>query len=100
MPLWRVQCQEIQGDKVSTKNAEKKALELRQQRAETEKAELELKVQQQRTKRQTREHKREFNYDPEARGVFHLIGQVDGTSCSYWADRIQRYAHLHPGKPI
>jgi len=82
------------------KNAEKKELELRQQRAETRKAELELQTQEQRTKRYTREHKHDYKYDPEARGVFHLIGAVDSTSTAYWADRIQRYAHLHPGKPL
>lgn len=83
-----------------TKNAEKKELELRQQRAETLKAELELKGQKQRAKRYTREHRNAYKYDPEARGVFHFTGQVDGASCSYWADRITRYATLHPGKPI
>jgi ATP-dependent Clp protease protease subunit len=83
-----------------TKNSEKKELELRQQRAETRKAELELEIQQQRTQRATRDHRHDYEYDPEGRGVFHLIGAVDSTSCAYWADRIQRYAHLHPGEPI
>lgn len=82
------------------KSQEKKDLELRQQRAETIKAELELKVQQQRTQRYTRDHRNEYKYDPESRGVFHLIGAVDGSTTAYWADRIQRYAHLHPSKPI
>ena len=80
--------------------AEKKELELRQQRAETKKSELELKEQRRRDKRQAREHRNKYEYDPEANGVFHLIGAVTPESCAYWGDKIQRYAHLHPGKPL
>lgn len=82
------------------KSSEKKELELRQQRAETIKAELELEQQRLRNERYTRDHRNDFEYDPESRGIFHLIGQVDGLSCQLWADRIQRYAHLNPSKPI
>lgn len=82
------------------KNAEKKELELRQQRAETLKAELEAQDARRRNKRLAREHRNKHTYDPESRGVFLLHGRVDDVSCAYWGERIQRYAHLNPGKPI
>lgn len=84
----------------TTTKAEKKVLELRQQRAETEKAELELKETRRRNKRYKREHDKKFKYDPDARGVFHFQGVVTDVSCSVWGDKVQEYAHLNPGKPI
>ena len=85
--------------KAATK-AEKKALELRQQRAETKKAELELRETKRRDKRYAREHKVKYKGDEEHSGVFHLIGGVNAETCAYWGDKILRYARLNPGKPI
>lgn len=80
--------------------AEKRELELRKARAETEQAELELKEQRRRDKRYTREHRVKYHGDEEFKGVFHLIGGVTAENCAYWGEKIGRYARLHPGKPI
>lgn len=85
---------------MSKKSAAVKELELRQQKAETEKAELEAKDARRRNKRLAREHRVKYKYEPTARGVFYLTGRVDDTWCAYWGDQVQRYAHLNPSKPI
>lgn len=77
-------------------NIEKKELELRKLRAETTQAEAESEAESLRLLRLKRTHAEEFDYKPEARGVFHFIGNVDSMSCAYFAEQVQRYAHLNP----
>jgi ATP-dependent protease ClpP protease subunit len=80
--------------------SEKKGLELRKLRAETEQAELEAEQERLRTIRQRRDHAEAFDYKPEARGVFHFTADVNAASCAYLADQVERYAHLNEGAPI
>ena len=81
-------------------NAEKKELELRKLRAETVQAEAEAEQESLRLERQRRAHKEEFEYKPEARGVFHFTTDVNTASCAFFADQVSRYAHLNPGGDI
>lgn len=81
-------------------NIEKKELELRKLRAETTQAEAEAEVESLRLLRLKRTHAEEFDYKPEARGVFHFTTDVNTASCAYFADQVQRYAHLNPGGDI
>lgn len=84
----------------SALKTERKELELRKARAETKVAELNLKEERRRNERGVREHRLKYESDPEARGVFHFRTYVDAESCSFYGDRIQRFAHLNEGKRI
>lgn len=84
----------------TVKNAEKKELELRKLRAETSQAEAEAEQEALRLVRLKRSHAEEFDYKPEARGVFHFTTEVNTASCAFFADQVSRYAHLNPGGAI
>ena len=98
----RVQCQEIQGDKVSSKvkNAEKKELELREQRATARKAEVELAREEIYLKKQRRDYKRTTHSDPERYGRFKFNAEVSQTNVEIFTDQLERWSRLNPGKPI
>jgi ATP-dependent Clp protease protease subunit len=80
--------------------SEKKELELRKLRAETAQAEAEAEQERLRLLRQQRAHREEFDYKPEARGVFNFTSDVNLLSCAHFADTVSRYAHLNPGGDI
>lgn len=81
------------------KTPERKALELRQLKADALKSELELEQAQLRTAKLRRDYAHE-DADPEHRGHFDFIGVVDTIQCIVFADKVQRYASTHPGSPI
>ena len=80
--------------------AEKKKLEARKLKAETEQQEYETEQELIRLRRLKRETKKAKAYDPERKGVFNFCDQVSEGSCLLFADRLESWARLNPGKPI
>jgi ATP-dependent Clp protease protease subunit len=86
-----------------TKTAEKaelKALDLRQKRAETLKAELETKQEKLRLSRQRRDWKKFQATDAERLGIFHFAFGVSADNCFLFAERLQAWSRQNPGAPL
>jgi ATP-dependent Clp protease protease subunit len=82
------------------KNAEKKELELREQRANAEKAEVELARERIYLATQKREHKRKTKSDPEKYGRFKFNAEVSQGNVEIFTDQLERWSRLNPRKPI
>lgn len=85
---------------MATKSTEKKELELREQRANTEKAEIERDRERIYLKKQRKDYRRATVSDPEKYGRFKFDAEVNGTNCALFSDQLERWARLNPGKPI
>lgn len=84
---------------MSKKSAELKELELREQRANAGKAEVELKRELIYLSSAKRERKQKLS-DPERYGVFKFNAEVSAVNCEIFSDKVERWARLNPGKPI
>ena len=81
-------------------SAEKKALELREKRATTEKAEVELAREKIYLSSQKREQKRKVKSDPERYGRFKFNAEVTQVNVEVFTDQLERWSRLNPGKPL
>lgn len=84
----------------TAERAERKALELRQARAEAEKAELDLEKEQFYFKNSKADRKRKLKLDPTHFGIFNFCDTVSEGSCLVFAERLEAWARIHPGKPL
>ena len=82
------------------KSAEKKALELREQRASAEKAEVELAREKIYLRAQKREQRRKVKADPERYGRFKFNAEVSQGNVEIFTDQLERWSRLNPNKPI
>lgn len=83
-----------------TIKTQKKALELRQQQAETEKAELDLAAARLQHSITEFEYTNTYAQSSEYTGVFRFNDKVTDASCASLAGRVRRYAQRNPGSPI
>lgn len=80
--------------------ARKKELELREQAANTEKAEIELENARLRLKVNLADFEETHTHSPDESGVFHFVSDVSDASCYNFGKRVSLFASRHPGAPI
>lgn len=84
----------------TAERAERKELEVRKLRAETRKEEYELEQERLRTKRLKRDHKEMKANKAERHGIFNFCDSVSEGSCLIFAERLEAWARLNPGRSL
>jgi len=84
----------------TAEKAERKALGLRQSRAEADKAETEAARERLYYKSQKAERRRKRNSDHERHGIFNFADVVNDVTCYVFADKLESWARANPGKPL